>query len=97
VALFLSQYRPDAVSAAQTFAINVINGGADQQTPINASQATAGQNVEGNLDAELLLSFVYPTPMTAYNTGGEPPFQEDASEGSVDVNEVSTSFPYCFL
>jgi len=97
VALFLSQYRPDAVSAAQTFTINMINGGADQQTPITPSQATAGLNVEGNLDAELLLSFVYPTPMTAYNTGGEPPFQEDASEGSVDVNEVSIPFPCCFL
>ncbi len=97
VALFLSQYRPDAVSAAQEFTIDVINGGADQQTPINASQAAAGLNVEGNLDAELLLSFVYPTPLTAYNTGGEPPYQEDASEGSVDVNEVSTPLPCSFL
>lgn len=89
VALFLSQYRPDAVSAAQTFTIDIVNGGADQQTPLNASQLIAGLNVEGNLDAELLLSFVYPTPLTAYNTGGEPPYKGDASEGSVDVNEVS--------
>lgn len=97
VELFLSQYRPDAVSAAQTFTIDVINGGADQQTPINTSQATAGLNVEGNLDAELLLSLVYPISLTAYNTGGEPPYQGDASEGSVDVNEVSNPFPCCFL
>lgn len=90
VALFLSKYRPDAVSAAQTFAIDVVNGGADQQTRNTASQVTAGLNVEGNLDAELLLSFVYPTSLTAYNTGGKPPYQADASEGSTDVNEVST-------
>lgn len=97
VELFLSQYRPDAVSAAQTFTIDVINGGADTQTPINASQATAGLNVEGNLDAELLLSLVYPIPLTAYNTGGKPPYHGDASEGSADVNEVSNLFPYCIL
>lgn len=39
VALFLSNYRPDAVSAAQTFTIDVRSGVADQQSPINAIQA----------------------------------------------------------
>jgi len=92
VAVFLSQYRPDAVPAAQTFTIDVLSGGADQQSPINALQAKAGSNTEDNLDAELLLSFVYPTPLIAYNTGGKPPpYQEDASEGPNDINEINIS------
>lgn len=92
IALFLSRYRPDAVPAAQTFTIDVHSGGADQQSPINAIQAEAGLNGEGDLDAQLLLSFDYSTPLIAYNTGGKPPpYQEDAFEGPTDVNEVSSS------
>jgi tripeptidyl-peptidase-1 len=92
IALILSQYRPDAVPAAQTFTIDVRSGSADQQSPINAIQAKAGLNGEGDLDAQLLLSFGYPTPLIAYKTGGKPPpYQEDASEGPNDINEVSFS------
>jgi tripeptidyl-peptidase-1 len=91
LALFLSQHSLDAVPAAQTFTIDVLNGGADQQSPINVVQAKAGSNIESNLDAEILLSFGHPTPLIASNTGGEPSYQEDASEGPNGVNEVSIS------
>lgn len=76
---FLQQFRPDAVSAADNFTIEVINGGDNTQTPNTAEQNDAGKNMEGNLDAETILAFGYPTPLTAYNTGGEPPFTPDAS------------------
>jgi tripeptidyl-peptidase-1 len=76
VAPCLSQHRPGAVFAAQTSTIDVLSGGADQHSPINAIQAEAGSNIEGNLDAVILLSFGYPTPLIACNTGGELPYQE---------------------
>lgn len=90
VALFLSRYRPEAVAAAQKFAIEIVNGGLDQQGRLNESQVKAGANIEGNLDAELLLAMGYPTPLTAYNTGGKPPYKGDASQGPINVNEVCT-------
>lgn len=91
VALFVPQHRPDAVPAAQTFTIDVLSGGADQQSPINAIQAELRSNIECNLDAGILLSFGYSTPLIACNTGGEPPYQGIAPEGPNGVNEVSIS------
>lgn len=81
--------RSDVISAAQTFTIDVHNGGADQQSLINAIPADVGFSKEGNLDAELLFSFGYPIRLIAYNTGDEPPYQGDASEGLMGINEVS--------
>ena len=92
VAIFLSRFRPDAVSAAQTFTVDVINGGDDQQTPDNATQLAAGKDLEGNLDAETILGFDYPTPLTTYNTGGMPPFQADEATPA-DTNEVCHPTP----
>ncbi len=91
VAVFLSQHRACAVPAAHTLTIDVLSGGADQQSPINTIPAEAESNTEGNLDAEILLSFGYLTSLIACNTGGEPPYQENASEGPNGVNEVSIS------
>lgn len=87
IAIFLSRYRPDAVSAAQTFTVEVVNGGDNQQTPNNATQLKAGKDLEGNLDAETILGFDYPTPLTTYNTGGMPPFVPDLVTPT-DTNEV---------
>ena len=84
---FLQQYRPDAVDAAYTFSIEQINGGENQQTPVNGLQYLSGVNLEGNLDAETLIGLTYPTPLFAYNTGGQPPFTPDAFE-SENTNEV---------
>ena len=75
---FLQQFRPDAVNAAQTFAA------VDIASPTAAP--SGGQ--EGNLDAETILGIAYPLPLTAYSTGGEPPFQPDEHE------PTNTNEPY---
>lgn len=78
VQIFLEKYRKDAVSEAQTFTVDVINGGDNQQTPDTPEQLDAGKDLEGNLDAETIIGIGYPTPLTAFTTGGMPPFQADA-------------------
>ena len=78
VQIFLQMFRKDAVSEAETFAVDVINGGDNQQTPDTPDQLAAGKDLEGNLDAETIIGIGYPTPLTAFTTGGMPPFQPDA-------------------
>ena len=75
--LFLKQFRPEAAAEAYSFNVEVIAGGDDQQTPDNATQLAAGKDLEGNLDAETIIGIDYPTPLTAYTTGGSPPFIPD--------------------
>ena len=77
VGIFLEQFRPDAVSAAESFTVDVINGGDNQQTPDTPAQLAAGKDLEGNLDAETIIGIDYPIPLTAFTTGGMPPFQPD--------------------
>ncbi|KAI9713342.1 MAG: hypothetical protein M1828_001435 [Chrysothrix sp. TS-e1954] len=86
VKLFLQQYRPDAVKGAKQFKVDVINNGDNQQTPDTPAQLAAGKDLEGNLDAETILGITYPTPLTAYTTGGMPPFIADLNTPS-DTNE----------
>jgi tripeptidyl-peptidase-1 len=88
VAIFLQQFRPEAAGAAYNFTVQVIADGDDQQTPNNATQLTAGKDTEGNLDAETILAMTWPTPLTAYSTGGSPPYTPDA----LTVN--NTNEPY---
>lgn len=85
-ALFLQQFRPDAVSAAQSFTQVSIAGGTLQQTPETPDQLDAGKGLEGNLDVETMLGIGYPTPLTAYSTGGSPPFIPDELT-TTDSNE----------
>ena len=87
VHIFLQRYRPDAVDQAYTFSIEQINGADNQQTPLNGTEILSGTDVEGNLDAETLIGLTYPTPLIAYNTGGQPPFVADAFEPE-NSNEV---------
>ena len=75
--IFLETYRPDAVAGANEFQFVVINGGSDQQTPDNETQLEDGTDLEGNLDVETILGISYPTPLTAFTTGGSPPFNPD--------------------
>ena len=70
-------YRKEAVSEAETFKVVVINGGDNQQTPDTPAQLAAGKDLEGNLDAETIIGIDYPTPLTAFTTGGMPPFDPD--------------------
>jgi tripeptidyl-peptidase-1 len=84
--LFLQSFRPEAISAAQSFEIVNIANAADGQGNLTADQITAGLDIEGNLDSELVLGFVYPTPMIAWLTGGSPPFIPDLNTPT-DTNE----------
>ena len=77
VRIFLEKFRPDAVSEADTFKVDVINGGDNQQTPDTPEQLATGKDLEGNLDAETIIGIDYPTPLTAFTTGGSPPFKPD--------------------
>lgn len=77
VQIFLEMFRKGAASEAETFSVDVINGGDNQQTPDNATQLAAGKDLEGNLDAETIIGIDYPTPLTAFTTGGMPPFDPD--------------------
>ena len=77
IKLFLEKYRPDAVSEAESFQVDLFNGGVDQQTPNTPAQNAAGKDLEGNLDAETIIGIDYPTPLTALITGGMPPFRPD--------------------
>lgn len=75
--LFLEQYRPEAASAADEFKVVIIADGNDEQTQETPEELTAGKDLEGNLDSETILGISYPTPLTAYTTGGSPPFTPD--------------------
>ncbi|KAM3069072.1 hypothetical protein ACMFMG_004253 [Clarireedia jacksonii] len=88
VSLFLQKYRPEAVAVAYDFNIEIINNGDNQQTPNTPEQLSDGKDLEGNLDAETILGITWPTNLTAYNTGGSPPFIPD---GNTPTN---TNEPY---
>lgn len=78
--IYLEMFRPDAVSAAYTFKQVSIAHGTVQQTPND----TVG--LEGNLDIETIIGITYPTPATAFSTGGSPPFKPDVFTPT-DTNE----------
>jgi tripeptidyl-peptidase-1 len=88
VSIFLQQFRPEAAAAANNFSVQVIANGDNQQTPNNATQLKTGKDTEGNLDAETIIGLTWPTPLIEYNTGGSPPFVQDA----LTVN--NTNEPY---
>jgi tripeptidyl-peptidase I len=77
--IYLSMFRPEAVSGAESFRQISIAGGITQQAPDNATQFEAGIGIEGNLDVETMLGIAWPLPLTAYSTGGrDPSFKPDA-------------------
>jgi tripeptidyl-peptidase-1 len=75
--LFLELYRPDAVTAADTFQQLSIAAGPVQDGPLNFSQAAHAVSQEANLDVETIAAMVWPIPITSYSTGGSPPFDPD--------------------
>jgi len=77
VKLFLEQYRPEAAAAAYEFKVEIIANGNNEQGQENATELENGKDLEGNLDAETILGIAWPTPLTAFTTGGEPPFIVD--------------------
>jgi tripeptidyl-peptidase I len=83
---FLKKFRPDAAGAAYKFLEISIAGGSVSQAPDNGTGAQDLGHIEGDLDAEWVIGMSYPTPLTAYSTGGVSPFKPDGTE-SVDTNE----------
>lgn len=76
--LFLEKYRPEAASAAYSFEVVIIDNGNDEQTQETPEELEDGKDLEGNLDSETILGIGYPTPLTAFTTGGSPPYIPDA-------------------
>ncbi|KAK4545880.1 hypothetical protein LTR36_002444 [Oleoguttula mirabilis] len=85
ISLFLKTFRPEAAAAAYDFNFVIIANASNDQGS-DAAEIAADVNVEGNLDAELVLSISYPTPLTAFSTGGSPPFLPDLNTPT-DTNE----------
>ncbi|CEJ87265.1 hypothetical protein VHEMI04357 [[Torrubiella] hemipterigena] len=89
---YLSTYRPDAASAADSFGIVEISGGDNRQLAATEDQIKEGLGKEGGLDAQVLLGVGHPTPMITYTTGGAPPpFVPDSSTTEND-NEPFLTF-----
>lgn len=86
-AQFLKKYRPEAVETAYSFKLISVNGGPVQDGPLNASQAEEGISREANLDLQAIASINYPTPIKAWSTGGQPPFNSDL-KAPTNTNEV---------
>ena len=88
---YLQNFRPAAVDAASSFdIINLANANNDQG-PLTPAQIAVAKNIEADLDAELVIGISYPTPMTAFQTGGEPPFKPDLLTPT-DTNEPYLTF-----
>ena len=89
--LFLQQFRPEGAEAAYQFEIVNIANANDDQGPYTPDQIEAGKNKEGNLDAQEMLAIGWPTPLTAFSTGGSPPFIPDLTTPT-DTNEPYLTF-----
>lgn len=91
ISKFLKNFRPEAAAEAESFKIVTIANASNDQGPYTKEEIENGTNEEGNLDAELVLSITYPTPMTAFSTGGSPPYKPDLATTS-DTNEPYLTF-----
>lgn len=85
--IYLSLFRPDAVSGANTFKQISIANGTLQQTPNTLAQLDADIGVEGNLDVETMLGIAWPLPLTAFSTGGRNPTFKPDSATPTDSDE----------
>ncbi|KAJ3148460.1 hypothetical protein HDU89_004791 [Geranomyces variabilis] len=83
---FLRVARPEAIKGADTFKYIVIANGTDSQAPDTPEEAANGKDGEADLDTETIISMTWPLPLTAYSTGGEPPFIPDTATPT-DQNE----------
>lgn len=88
--LFLDTYRPEAAHVAQEFPVTSVANGGNFQV-LSAEDVADYRATEGNLDGELVVGISYPTPFSAWVTGGEPPFLPDI-ETPTDSNEPYLSW-----
>ncbi|KAK5094812.1 hypothetical protein LTS08_008429 [Lithohypha guttulata] len=75
-ALYLQNFRPEALGAENEYPVISINGGTTN-TVLNQTELKALTGIEGNLDDQTLIGVAWPTPLEIYSTGGEPPFTPD--------------------
>ncbi|KAL3420927.1 Pro-kumamolisin [Phlyctema vagabunda] len=85
-ALMLLKYRPEAVCAAYKYNFVSIDGGPTNNGTLTEYELENGIGGEANLDVQAIIGISYPTPVTAYTTGGSPPFIPDSNE-SENTNE----------
>ncbi|KAI9054253.1 hypothetical protein LZ554_001421 [Drepanopeziza brunnea f. sp. 'monogermtubi'] len=84
---FLSIYKPEAVSGADSFKFVSIDDGPQQNGSLTPAQLADSTSVEANLDVQTIIGMTYPMPVTAYTTGGEPPMIPDEAAGDPPGNE----------
>ena len=77
----LAQFERTYHIPSQNVSTVLINGGVDNQT------TARGDRVEANLDGQYILAVSHPLPVTAYITGGTPPFVPNLDEPVVNTNE----------
>ena len=85
---YLLTYRANIASVAYDFPIIQIAGAPDYEGPLTKEEQNHFFQIEGNMDAEFMLVIAYPTPLTAYSTGGKPPFSPDK------LTTTNTNEPY---
>ncbi|KIW04564.1 uncharacterized protein PV09_04315 [Verruconis gallopava] len=86
--LYLQQFRPEAVAAADEFKQVSINNGTLSQT-LTAYDIENDIGVEGALDVQTMLGCAWPTPLITYSTGGsQPGFKPD------NYTPTNTNEPY---
>jgi tripeptidyl-peptidase-1 len=86
-ALFLKKYNPSAVKGAYEFKFISIDGGPQHDNGSTPAELAAKTGQEANLDAQTIIGMTYPMPVTAYTTGGEPPYIPDEAAGDPPGNE----------
>lgn len=84
---FLEKFRPKAAAAAYDFDIITIANASNFQGD-DSVEIEQGSNIEGNLDVQNMLSVAWPIPLTAFSTGGSPPFIPDIN------TPTNTNEPY---
>lgn len=70
--LYLQNFRPEAVAAADDFQLISIDGGTTNQV-LNSTEISAQTGVEGGLDVQTVVGISYPTKLISYSTGGSQP------------------------
>ena len=83
---YLSQFRPEAVAAAQEFELISIDNGTTQQV-LTAADVDAGTGIEGALDVQSMIGIAWPTPLISYSTGGSQPGFRPSNSTPENTNE----------
>lgn len=87
ITLFMQKFRPDAVNVSDNITMISIDGGDLTQT-LTEEKISLKKGSEANLDVNNIASMAHPIPLTAYHTGGMPPFQPS------DSTPRNTNEPY---